>query len=98
HPRTPLFPYTTLFRSDDPWNDVERKDLLGPLLVRIYGEGDPVVAEQLEREAMAALQLRGAEAVESVVQPPVAWSWLPDGRKHLRSEEHTSELQSRENL
>src|SRR5439155_340287 len=68
---------------DDPWDDVEREDLLGPLLVRIDGEGDSVVAEQLEREAVAALQLRGAEAVEGVVQPPVTWSWLPDCRKHL---------------
>src|SRR5207247_924574 len=55
----------------------------GLLLVRIDGEGDSVVAEQLKREAVAALQLRGAEAVEGVVQPPVTWSWLPDCRKHL---------------
>src|SRR4029077_322780 len=70
-------------RRDDPRNDVEGKDLLGSLLVRVDGKSDSVVPEQLEREAVASLQLRGARVVETVVQPPVAWSWLPNGRKHF---------------
>ena len=70
-------------RRDDPRDDVEREHLLGPLLVRVDGEGDPVVPEHLEGQVVPALELGRAQAVEVLVQAPVAWSWLPGGRKHL---------------
>src|SRR2546430_2433234 len=70
-------------RRDDPGDDVEGKDLLGALLGRVDRDRDPVVPEHLRRQAMAPLELGGAQPVEVVVQAPVGWSWLPDGRKHL---------------
>src|SRR5436305_6348393 len=70
-PRSTLFPYTTLFRSEDAEVDRDRTDLL---------EGAAV-------EALLLVQDHVAE----------------DARLHLavrrfRSEEHTSELQSRPHL
>src|SRR5690242_21279682 len=70
-PRSTLFPYTTLFRSDG--RDAALQHALGdgPLLVRQIGDdGVAMGATRLE-----ALRLRA-----------------------LRSEEHTSELQSHVNL
>src|SRR3712207_7127133 len=71
-PRSTLFPYTTLFRSDVHGCRAELEDLLGRLGYELSrdGEGRPV------------------DAVH------------PDGRRavFVRSEEHTSELQSRQYL
>src|SRR5690606_42149181 len=67
-PRSPLFPYTTLFRSLD--------ELRYAQILRLH-----------------AVQ-RGERPAEDVVEPPVFAGALYGAR----SEEHTSELQSRENL
>src|SRR5256885_10454188 len=69
-PRSTLFPYTTLFRSDDL-----------PLLLRLGDPGEP------RDEALLGLHVH-----ERHVE--VAAERLD----HLRSEEHTSELQSPCNL
>src|SRR2546422_8371614 len=63
-PRSTLFPYTTLFRSQR--------------------------VESLESDLLAAL-LAPAEFLRRLEQPP-------QGLVHVRSEEHTSELQSRLHL
>src|SRR5690554_7170993 len=92
HARFTLFPYTTLFRS-----------ALGRVRVR---RGDPGGASLLERMAMVA---RGHEVQHgwNAVCGLVEYHWLAghtDGGaeelKHAygRSEEHTSELQSRPHL
>src|SRR3712207_6869812 len=80
-PRSTLFPYTTLFRSDPVAPD---------------GEGglDPV-ADRLVEDADAA----GAGDEDAHVEPDALLEHLeahddPEGR----SEEHTSELQSRQYL
>src|SRR3712207_7593240 len=84
-PRSTLFPYTTLFRSvagDAPLDPVGGGDAH-----RQRALGGPRVAhrpQHLEREAQPVL-----ERAAVVVRPPVA---------HRRSEEHTSELQSRQYL
>src|SRR2546427_6694785 len=70
-PRSTLFPYTTLFRSDALVSTVEPE--------AVAGSG-------MEVPASAALE----EAV-SAVEPALA-------AEALRSEEHTSELQSQSNL
>src|SRR3712207_8431296 len=82
-PRSTLFPYTTLFRSGE---------------IEAALRGHPAVREA----AVALREIRGQpELVGYVVAPELA---LPgDGeaalRAHLlRSEEHTSELQSRQYL
>src|SRR3712207_8228496 len=71
-PRSTLFPYTTLFRSQAVPGPPERR---GP---HARGRGDRVVrAIQLRRDVVAAVE----------VQPRLV---------RVRSEEHTSELQSRQ--
>src|SRR5690606_40765500 len=79
-PRSPLFPYTTLFRSA---LQARRSDLQRTL---------QLAAEQ-ERRAVAELEGLQGELFE--LDAAAAQAGLQDA---LRSEEHTSELQSRENL
>src|SRR2546430_11187372 len=74
-PRSTLFPYTTLFRSDDV-----RADRLHRLVIESQAPGHP------GPEVLDA-HVRDAGQVEH---------HLPARR--LRSEEHTSELQSQSNL
>src|SRR3712207_8157256 len=75
-PRSTLFPYTTLFRSDDDVLDVVPGPVVGD---RVQVAGPPV---ELGVRRVAARQ--GAAEVAR-----------PD---RVRSEEHTSELQSRQYL
>src|SRR3712207_7684540 len=80
-PRSTLFPYTTLFRSQD---HVERR----PFASRQLSEGARQRPAQLEGVRRAAIGLHGrARPVVRQVQSG-----------HVRSEEHTSELQSRQYL
>src|SRR3712207_7340539 len=81
-PRSTLFPYTTLFRS------------LGGLLVLLRLQRSP------RRSAPGRLGTSRGPARQpeprlrgGLLQPP-----LPRGRPAVRSEEHTSELQSRQYL
>src|SRR3712207_7775806 len=80
-PRSTLFPYTTLFRSDGVplWRDVRIDTLPETLTV-----------------AVVALPVSVLAAYLSVVGLSQAHAAL--GRALLRSEEHTSELQSRQYL
>src|SRR3712207_8315238 len=82
-PRSTLFPYTTLFRSDDPLVNLSRVGLLGR---------QEEALRKLLRQRRAALAAAGRDV-------------LPDGAHDaygvdavVRSEEHTSELQSRQYL
>src|SRR3712207_7395918 len=81
-PRSTLFPYTTLFRSES----ADEVDHAGPLLGGV--EGCPQIGEQdpaLLRRAVSVVAIHDAYGVEAA--------------KDLgRSEEHTSELQSRQYL
>src|SRR5690606_41622844 len=86
-PRPPLFPYTTLFRSrlgHRRWGGVSPR-LVHPLGVE--PDSDPVLRLQ------GADQLGRGERGETLL---VGHQGRPYGEG--RSEEHTSELQSRENL
>src|SRR3712207_6915318 len=80
-PRSTLFPYTTLFRSDQAIADVRVESANGngavTLATEAAGEGAPVAIWSARRNA---------DLLERVI-----------GRK-VRSEEHTSELQSRQYL
>src|SRR2546427_1555046 len=80
-PRSTLFPYTTLFRSDDL---AEAPDRVGELHIaaRLTRErlGDE---ERLRQEALDLPRARDGQLVFVA---------------ELRSEEHTSELQSQSNL
>src|SRR3712207_7007029 len=82
-PRSTLFPYTTLFRSDvrlprlDPRGGRRVGDRGGVVLV---GERGEVVSELVYEDVRSPGVINGDGAVE------------------VRSEEHTSELQSRQYL
>src|ERR1041385_9171414 len=95
-PRSPLFPYTTLFRSDG----VER-GLLGQVLAaRLEDDVEARAADEVRghdrfREAPLRLGHDGlADAAHELVEECPTVLGL-DRFELLRSEEHTSELQSR---
>src|SRR3712207_9176844 len=93
-PRSTLFPYTTLFRSADVWL-VEGAG--GAAVVEVVPLGLGVRAGAHRPVALGAAQDPSRElplAAPGVGGPAVA----PDGRARGRSEEHTSELQSRQYL
>src|SRR3712207_8622148 len=79
-PRSTLFPYTTLFRSD--------------------GLADPERGVRRELEALAVVELlRSADEPDRPLLDEVQERHLAAGaRVAARSEEHTSELQSRQYL
>src|SRR2546427_8819213 len=85
-PRSTLFPYTTLFRSEIGGPDPRAREVRPRHERRIIAgqRREQHVALHLLREGMDRDQ--GVHALE-----------LRAGRKH-RSEEHTSELQSQSNL
>src|SRR5690606_40889559 len=89
-PSSPLFPYTTLFRSG--WDRGWRRRAPPPP-PRAY---DP---HRILRDRLQVLLLIAPR--KSKPQKPF-WGnpsgWAPSASLRPRSEEHTSELQSRENL
>src|SRR5690606_41552333 len=81
-------PYTTLFRSLPKW-----------LIPRPRRGGAPGTAGRADRRcAGAAGNPRAAWTIQSRRRRPEAAAGRRSGRGRDRSEEHTSELQSRENL
>src|SRR2546430_6881607 len=83
-PRSTLFPYTTLFRSAQYQNVLKEQSPKGNL------NKDP---QQVERVRAIAKRLIPQTAVFR--KDAVDWKWEVNV---LRSEEHTSELQSQSNL
>src|SRR3712207_7633711 len=75
-PRSTLFPYTTLFRSEWADRGAARAGMPPPRRVQLGGWTDPLLAVHAGLPALSLLSARG--------------NW--------RSEEHTSELQSRQYL
>src|SRR3712207_7876156 len=77
-PRSTLFPYTTLFRSEGVSGDVK-----------------------LDLSGLGRFDTSGAFALNQAVagrQVEADFTHRPDVRRLVRSEEHTSELQSRQYL
>src|SRR3712207_8889507 len=92
-PRSPLFPYTTLFRSAE---GVDRQPVEGGARAK-GGQHGPLQPLQPE------LQHRQQEDVEAGVAPEDRVTRaerlpLQGPQRRVRSEEHTSELQSRQYL
>src|SRR3712207_7100212 len=88
-PRSTLFPYTTLFRSRGPGMVAEGEE---ELVADVLEAAGPVRAHDHAVEAIAQVDGDGHQRVD-----------LRVGRRGLRlararSEEHTSELQSRQYL
>src|SRR5690606_41918982 len=95
-PSSPLFPYTTLFRSfADLW---QRAGLPPGVLSVVHGGGAGGAGEALVAEVDAGtidkISFTGSTAVGRRIGEVCGRNL----QEILRSEEHTSELQSRENL
>src|SRR5256885_10729265 len=99
-PRSTLFPYTTLFRSKvQPGGfilfgrNIESAPQLRKLTddLRSLSEVEPIITIDQEGGRVSRLRLIGNE-------PPNAQQLRNKDDVHLRSEEHTSELQSPCNL
>src|SRR3712207_7551994 len=91
-PRSTLFPYTTLFRSFN-------FGLLARVEIRFSSPNSPSLSIALSACSLLLLRLSSGSSGRisldiSLVTPHTAASWLPP----TRSEEHTSELQSRQYL
>src|SRR2546422_2127655 len=84
-PRSTLFPYTTLFRSDAEVDALLGREVDGELLLVPL----PLGVGDLHREGVRRDPLHHAMKVSDA-----EWQW----DKKKRSEEHTSELQSRLHL
>src|SRR5256886_11512141 len=83
-PRSTLFPYTTLFRS----LIAEKPELLQHHVDHV--DGDPAARDAIaRRDLLVEHDVAHAGQVHARVRSGVG---------HLRSEEHTSELQSQSNL
>src|SRR5690606_40760781 len=91
-PRSTLFPYTTLFRSPEGRHRPGRRPGEGRGLVQRV---PPVVHDG--RRGQGGLR-GGAGPAARPGRPPPRPRRPRRGRREDRSEEHTSELQSRENL
>src|SRR5690606_39495837 len=95
--RDPLRPYTTLFRSHDEFLLQAEFDASG-------GAGDLAGDEGFAAAGRLVIEENAAAGVQSVGlavvhrQPVRIHLGAAVGRARPRSEEHTSELQSRENL
>src|SRR3712207_8845700 len=106
-PRSSLFPYTTLFRSNSGWDTKSNLDFLTDVLDRFNSAGirtsvfvaaDPEMVEYAAKAGTDRVELytepyasKFAENPEAAVAP-----FIEAAKK--RSEEHTSELQSRQYL
>src|SRR3712207_7728997 len=90
-PRSTLFPYTTLFRSEGELPDGE------PALAPERAPAEPLHLGRIGVfRAVDDPQVLAAAALDAGLHEPRRRA---DGERHgLRSEEHTSELQSRQYL
>src|SRR5690606_42111115 len=95
-PRSPRFPYTTLFRSSGPGDTPSRRAIFA-CYPQAATEARDCAAENLTRLATRAWR-RPVDAESDEVAELVAFYDNGEALGGFRSEEHTSELQSRENL
>src|SRR5690606_40016213 len=86
-PRSRLFPYTTLFRSHETW-----------WAIPVQGEGQRRPAGLRAQLLLADVVCPAAAALTDAAAQDQQVDQAAIGHVHVRSEEHTSELQSRENL
>src|SRR5205814_9809761 len=91
---TPLFPYTTLFRSDRLGQVVARRCLEEVVSELAEALLDVTATDRLDRQSRALMQRRALRRTELLIER-VADQRVGEGE---RSEEHTSELQSLRHL
>src|SRR3546814_6674003 len=78
-----LFPYTTIFAADVVALDHSHRQRHQAMRAAVVHRDDLAVRFAIENDLFAAYRARDGRAAELVVE-----------RRHIRSEEHTSELQS----
>src|SRR5690606_41798524 len=88
-PLPPLLPYTTLFRSG-------RR--LSPRVTRLADDYRPVAGSPSARAPSRCQLMKSTLSEANFTEPSAMATCTPPGWRLRRSEEHTSELQSRENL
>src|SRR5690606_42006076 len=97
-PRSTLFPYTTLFRSDKGLALVVGGNELGEgVPAHQFGGNRRIAGIELRREVHARGGSGGSDE-RLFHRPARGMHGLGPAFPGIRSEEHTSELQSRENL
>src|SRR5206468_13058169 len=87
-PRSPLLPYTTLFRSVYLVYDAELRCSVALKVPRLQPGDGPEVLSRFDQEV---------KATSAIEHPNICTVYEFDG-VDCRSEEHTSELQSRSDL
>src|SRR3712207_8102885 len=88
-PRSTLFPYTTLFRSDPPHDPRHTQADDGGVVAGLAAPAGLPAVVDLPLVPEGVRRVGGRLRLDEV---------LPLGEQLVRSEEHTSELQSRQNL
>src|SRR2546427_3434696 len=88
-PRSTLFPYTTLFRSPQPWRPQMRKTVVAITAFALVALGAAGCVSKSEYTKT----VQGAQTRYDALDADNARL-----KRELRSEEHTSELQSQSNL
>src|SRR2546430_12253425 len=87
-PRSPLFPYTTLFRSGQAYDSDGARGLCGAITALLHGAANLTSAELAGAVGPFESFDKNREPMLHVMQM----------HRDARSEEHTSELQSQSNL
>src|SRR5699024_12257508 len=97
-PTSPVFPYTTLFRSAVSGGFIEVLQPLAESLSIDFARANEleIVAGKLTGEVRG--QIVSPEVKAEMLRGWAAHTKIPIGRTVARSEEHTSELQSRFDL
>src|SRR3712207_9284086 len=93
-PRSTLFPYTTLFRSTPGFMALAALRCTDTVRTEYQGQTLSCVRGRLKEDGRETVLFPG----EIPPEPPNPADWPPDSFRFRRSEEHTSELQSRQYL
>src|SRR5258706_7462101 len=92
-PRSTLFPYTTLFRS------AVMNTTLGPITMRLFEKETPITVKNFTSLVRGTKEFRDPKTGQMVKRPFFTVMGVSfSNRRIVRSEEHTSELQSLTNL
>src|SRR5207253_7871077 len=95
-PTTPLFPYTTLFRSGHSPDHVRETNRATAGFPLAGSPGIRSAPPHNSFEAGSRIFVPGGQSIPNRVRPQGGFA--PDPMEAARSEEHTSELQSRGHL
>src|SRR5207249_11956580 len=96
--RSTTFPYTTLFRSEIAAAALGLAALKEPCRVNLNSDSKYVIETMRGRFRRKANHDWWKRLDEASARHEIEWQWAQGHAGHVRSEEHTSELQSRFDL